>query len=286
MTEPGAADAAAVGEALKAVAEATARLPGRRSQGRLAISSAPGFAARWLLPRLPRFTERHPGLSIDIQTSLDPVDLPKEGIDAAIRLAPGSRAMPHWTQLLEESVVPVCSPALRRKYAKLSGLQLVGKADLIHMTSSSADWSEWFSRVGAEPPATIRAGLRVDTIHMAIEAARRGFGVALGRTPLFDMEIETGHGVRLFDESVPSGLKLSARDHGCGLSEPRCQDLPAMGAGRTRHRVGAARQATAAAQDRLSRPGDGGAPAREPNSARREKIARASGRYLGPALRA
>ena len=31
LTEPGAAYAAAVGEALKAVAEATARLPGRRS---------------------------------------------------------------------------------------------------------------------------------------------------------------------------------------------------------------------------------------------------------------
>jgi LysR family transcriptional regulator, glycine cleavage system transcriptional activator len=56
LTEPGAAYAVAVGEALKAVAEATARLPGRRSQGRLAISSAPGFAALWLLPRLSRFT--------------------------------------------------------------------------------------------------------------------------------------------------------------------------------------------------------------------------------------
>jgi hypothetical protein len=60
LTEPGAAYAVAVGEALKAVAEATARLPGRRSQGRLAISSAPGFAALWLLPRLSRFTERYP----------------------------------------------------------------------------------------------------------------------------------------------------------------------------------------------------------------------------------
>ena len=41
LTDPGAAYAAAVGEALKAVAEATARLPGRRSQGRLSISAAP-----------------------------------------------------------------------------------------------------------------------------------------------------------------------------------------------------------------------------------------------------
>ena len=96
LTEPGAAYAAAVGEALKAVAEATARLPGRRSQGRLAISSAPGFANRWLLPRLARFSERYPETGVDIETSLKPVDLPMEGIDAAIRLAPAARAMPSW----------------------------------------------------------------------------------------------------------------------------------------------------------------------------------------------
>jgi DNA-binding transcriptional LysR family regulator len=91
LTEPGAAYAVAVGEALKAVAEATARLPGRRSHGRLAVSSAPGFAARWLLPRLSRFTERYPETGVDIETSLKAVDLPMEGIDAAIRLAPASR---------------------------------------------------------------------------------------------------------------------------------------------------------------------------------------------------
>ena len=40
LTDPGAAYAVAVGEALKAVADATARLPGRRAQWRLSISSA------------------------------------------------------------------------------------------------------------------------------------------------------------------------------------------------------------------------------------------------------
>jgi DNA-binding transcriptional LysR family regulator len=141
LTEPGAAYAVAVGEALKAVAEATARLPGRRSQGRLAISSAPGFAARWLLPRLSRFTERYPETGVDIETSLKAVDLPMEGIDAAIRLAPASRATPSWTRLLDESLVPVCSPSLLEKYAGLSGLKLIASADLIHMTSVSGDWA-------------------------------------------------------------------------------------------------------------------------------------------------
>jgi LysR family transcriptional regulator, glycine cleavage system transcriptional activator len=153
LTEPGAAYAVAVGEALKAVAEATSRLPGRRSQGRLAISSAPGFAALWLLPRLSRFTERYPETAVDIETSLKAVDLPMEGIDAAIRFAPASRAMPSWTRLLEESLAPVCSPSLLEKHAGLSGLELIARADLIHMTSVSGDWAEWFRIVGARPPA-------------------------------------------------------------------------------------------------------------------------------------
>jgi len=205
LTEPGAAYAVAVGEALKAVGEATARLPGRRSQGRLAISSAPGFAALWLLPRLSRFTERYPETAVDIETSLKAVDLPIEGIDAAVRFAPASRAMPSWTRLLEESLVPVCSPSLLEKHAGLSGLELIARADLIHMTSVSGDWAEWFRIVGARPPANVRAGLWVDTINMALEAARRGYGIALGRTPLVDAEIKSGQLVRLFDQSVPSG---------------------------------------------------------------------------------
>jgi LysR family transcriptional regulator, glycine cleavage system transcriptional activator len=206
LTEPGAGYAAAVGKAMQAIAEATARLPGRRSQGRLTLSSAPGFAARWLMPRLARFTERHPGILVDIQTSLNLVDLPMEGVDAAIRLAPATRAMAHWTHLLKESLVPVCSPVLRKKYAKLSALELIAKAELIHMTSTSADWAEWFRLVGVEPPAAVRAGLRVDTIQMALDAASRGLGIALGRAPLFDLEIETGQLVRIVDDEVPSGL--------------------------------------------------------------------------------
>jgi DNA-binding transcriptional LysR family regulator len=205
LTEPGAAYAAAVGEALKAVAEATARLPGRRSQGRLAISSAPGFAIRWLLPRLSRFTERYPEIGVDIETSLEPVDLPMEGIDAAIRLAPGARANASWTRLLDESLVPVCSPLLREKFSGLSGLELIAKADLIHMTSISGDWAEWFRIIGAPPSANLRGGLRVDTANLALDAARRGFGIALGRTPLADAEIESGELVRLFERNVASG---------------------------------------------------------------------------------
>jgi DNA-binding transcriptional LysR family regulator len=206
LTEPGAAYGSAIGEAMKTIADATARLPGRRSRGRLTINSAPGFAARWLLPRLSRFTGRFPEISVDIQTSVDRVDLPMEGIDAAIRLAPAAQSMEYWTHLFSESLVPVCSPAFRKKHSEISANDLLAEAELIHLTSVSADWAEWFRIVGVEPPDTLRAGLRVDTMHMALEAAGRGLGVALGRAPLVDLEIESGRLVRIFDDGVPSGL--------------------------------------------------------------------------------
>ena len=207
LTEPGAAYGHALGEAMKTIAEATARLPGRRSHGRLTVNSAPGFAARWLMPRLPRFTERFPDISVDIQTSLDRVDLSMEGIDAAIRLAPQAHAMKHWTHLLAESLVPVCAPALRERHRGVSPVDLVAGGRLIHMTSTSADWAEWFRIMGIEQKTdALHTGLRVDTIHMALEAASRELGIALGRAPLFDGEIESGRLVRIFDEEVPSGL--------------------------------------------------------------------------------
>jgi LysR family transcriptional regulator, glycine cleavage system transcriptional activator len=108
LTEPGATYASAIGKAIKAIADATVRLPGRRSRGRLTLSSAPGFAARWLMPRLSRFADRHPEISVDIQTSLEPVDLPMEGIDAAIRLAPGGAG----DAVLDASARGVARPCL------------------------------------------------------------------------------------------------------------------------------------------------------------------------------
>ena len=230
LTEPGAAYAAAVGEALKAVAEATARLPGRRSQGRLAISSAPGFANRWLLPRLSRFTARYPETGVDIETSLKAVDLPMEGIDAAIRLAPATRSMPSWTRLLDESLMPVCSPGLLEKHAGLSGLELIARADLIHMTSVSGDWAEWFRLIGG---AVGQCAGRI--------AGRYGeFGDGSG-SPRLRHRAWTHPALRCRDRIRSARartrskrgerLELLACDHGCGFSEPGCQSLPAMAAG-------------------------------------------------------
>ena len=56
-----------------------------------------------------------------------------------------------------------------------------------------------------EFPSSIDSGLRVDTVQMAFDAAKRGFGVVLGRSPLVDDDIASGRLVPLADQMIQSG---------------------------------------------------------------------------------
>src|SRR5512141_2540257 len=55
----------------------------------LTVSALPSFSSSWLMPRLPDFMARHPGLELNLQTSVDLVDFEREAVDAALRLGRG-----------------------------------------------------------------------------------------------------------------------------------------------------------------------------------------------------
>jgi LysR family transcriptional regulator, glycine cleavage system transcriptional activator len=173
-----------VNGALVALAEATERLPGRKATGTLSVSSAPTFANRWLLPRLSRFAEQHPDISVSIDTSQKVMDLPLDGVDVAIRMARDAKSAPNWTRLVEETFVPVCSPKFKRRH---KGRE-IERGPFIHVTLVPTDWREWFGAAGIEPPAATASDLRVDTIQMGLDAAVAGLGVVLGRTPLVNAD--------------------------------------------------------------------------------------------------
>lgn len=54
-------------------------------KGRLRVDVATGLGRHVILPALPRFLERYPGIQIEIGCSDRPVDLIEEGIDCALR---------------------------------------------------------------------------------------------------------------------------------------------------------------------------------------------------------
>jgi len=178
-----------VSEALSLIAIGTQRLPHHGARRGITVSCAPTFAARWLLPRLHRFAERWPTIGVTVDTSRRQVGFPVDGFDFAIRMSRTAAAGA--ARLFGESLVPVCSPAYREAMAGEGGTVDLRRAALIHVTPAGEDWQAWLERTGTEG-VDLAAGLRVDTIQMAFEAAAMGLGVALGRRPLVDHDLASG----------------------------------------------------------------------------------------------
>ena len=78
----------------------------------LALSVAPVFATRWLLPRLKNFRARYPEISLSVIAAAGLVDFRSDPFDAAIRMGNG-----HWPdtvskRLFGKRIVAVCHPNL------------------------------------------------------------------------------------------------------------------------------------------------------------------------------
>ncbi len=205
LTGAGEIYAPLVNQALSVIAKATDQLPGRKATGTLAVSSAPTFANRILLPRLEKFAVQFPDIRVTIDTSLRLVDLTLDEFDIAIRFTSMKKPASNWTLLGVETLIPVCSAGLKKQFSAASDAILLSRAPLIHVTSVTADWHHWFRESGTPAPSSIDSGLRVDTFQMAFDAAKRGLGIVLGRRPLVDDDIESGHLVPLIGRTIPSG---------------------------------------------------------------------------------
>lgn len=175
--------------ALDAVRAAVARIRAPQRREVIALTTTPGLASLWLIPRLNDFLRAHPGIDVRIDASLERRDLAAEGIDLAIRYSRSGGAA--GAQLFREAMLPVCSPALVRSREP----PLKKPADLRHHTllqvtvppgaGMPLEWQPWLQAVGlgALEPAAMHSFSNYDG---AIAAAIAGQGVALGRRPLID----------------------------------------------------------------------------------------------------
>lgn len=215
LTEEGSALHDACREAFERLRSTVTQLraPGERQV--LTLTTTPGVASLWLIPRLSRFTREHPGIDVRIDTSLDLRDLDAEGIDVAIRYSRLDSM--HGSRLFQESVMPVCSPSLLE-----NGPPLAGPADLrLHtllrvvdpMMGVLPEWEPWLAAMGLSDlqPAGRLSFSRYDDV---VSAAVLGQGVAMGRRPLIDALLAEGRLVAPW-----SGALASPRGYSVVLSD-------------------------------------------------------------------
>ena len=189
LTDDGRRFAESVRSALDSLRTSVAdiRAPNRREV--LALTTTPGLASLWLIPRLSDFVSAHPGIDVRIDASFGRRDLAGEGFDVAIRY--GRIGATEGTPLFEEATQPACAPALARDRER----PLRVPADLRRHTllqvaappgtSMPLEWEPWLRAVGLErfePAAT----MTFSNYDEAVGAAVAGQGVVLGRRPLID----------------------------------------------------------------------------------------------------
>ncbi len=211
-----------VSEAFSLIAVGMERLPSNRANRQIAVSCAPTLASRWLLPRLQHFKDRWPNISVTVDTSRRQVGFPVDGFDFAIRMSRAPVAGLAWTKLFGEQLVPVCSPACRDSLTGADGNINFRRATLIHVIPASEDWEAWFDKSGIDRFETA-GDLRFDTIQLAFEAATMGMGVALGRRPLVDSDLDANRlveiGATITAETAYWVVNSEGADHRPDLQE-------------------------------------------------------------------
>lgn len=192
-----------VREAFDAIRAATDALDGRQASGPLTVSTIASFATKWLVPHLSRFQQQHPDIDIRISTSNSKADFRRDEIDCAIRFGHGDWPEVEAVRLMEEDIVPVCSPDLIRGEPPLRVPDDLRHHTLLHTSTLPDDWRLWLTAAGVRD-VDPEAGITFDQSIMTLQAAIEGLGVALGRTLIVDADLNAGRLVAPFDISMPT----------------------------------------------------------------------------------
>jgi DNA-binding transcriptional LysR family regulator len=225
LTEPGRVFQRAVVESLERLRDAAARVRSAPAMRQVALTTTPGFASLWLIPRLARFTADHPMVDVRVSATLEVLDLERGRLDVAVRFVPIGRGT--GPALFEESVMPLCAPDI--------AAALHGPGDLLdqtlltvdmpnHAEAPTADWEPWLEVMGLTD-LRMKNSLRFTHYADAVAAAVAGQGVVIGRLPLLRELVRSGQLVAPFGEGVASRRGYFVETSRRAAANPDAQDF-------------------------------------------------------------
>lgn len=179
-----------VQQALSDIERAVDDVRGGRHAGPIRVTTLYSFLQQWLLPRMARFRGAHPGVDLHLHSSPNAVDFVREDFHLGIRFGLGGWPNLHCEKLLDEWLLPVCSPALLRRHGPVRNVDDLRRYPLLHSTSEP--WTAWlFDGRVDDPSAGFRGALYEDS-QAVVRLALQGDGLALGRWCLVADDVAQG----------------------------------------------------------------------------------------------
>lgn len=208
LTDEAQASLPVLREGFDKLSEASDILAAKADSRRLAISVAPSFASKWLVPRLDSFQDANPEIDVWVSADMDVVDFAVDDVDLAVRYGAGKYPGLIIDHLMAEKIVPVCAPHLITGDTPLRKPEDLVHHTLLHDSSPDKDekaptWPMWLKAAGINHKDGGR-GLKFNQSSIVIEAAVAGKGVALAKSALALADLEAGRLVIPFDLTTPT----------------------------------------------------------------------------------
>lgn len=152
---------------------------------RLRIQSSNALISKWLLPRLHRFTQKHPYLQVHIESEHATGQGSGVAADIEIQYATAPPADMYAEHLHQELMLVVASPSVLEKY-KVNSAKDLRHAPLLHDTSfthagSLTSWELWTRHAGLPDAVDLTNAIWLERPPggQMVDAAIAGVGVAI-----------------------------------------------------------------------------------------------------------
>ncbi|UFN49536.1 LysR family transcriptional regulator [Roseomonas sp. OT10] len=151
-----------------------------RAAGRLKVTTTTGFGALWLAPRLNRFIDKHPDVTVTLLLDDTELDLAMREADVAVRLHP-----PHQPDLIQRHVATFGWKVVgSREYLEQAGTPQRPEDLDDHRLIIYGEYRppvediNWLTEAGRRPGSPRRAAVEVNSLPAMLQAVRSGLGLA------------------------------------------------------------------------------------------------------------
>ncbi len=166
-------------------------------RSRISIAVGPIFGARWLGPRLARFSRDNPGIDLVVQQGTRISGVRQMETDLVVDWGIGKWQGLDETRLLEARYSPIISPELARQSGPLTHPSQLASLPILHQHDHT-EWQNWFELAGCRG-IRIEHELTIVDANTVQRAVKDGQGVALGVFPFMDSDVAEGVLIKPFD---------------------------------------------------------------------------------------
>ena len=177
------------------------------ARSEIRILASPTLANRWLIPRLRRFTEQAPEISVSVGVLRSSY---REFYSGDYDVGVATFYMPaDWPDDLRaerirgEELTPICAPPLLEGDSALRTPADLNSHTLLRITACRYDWPKWLEANGYADIVDAGSGPSYETGELAIRAAVEGLGVVMMDQFLVERELQAGVLVDPFPSSKP-----------------------------------------------------------------------------------